>query len=138
MEIIDLNTLPDYKGFNISIYDANLIKSNKLITEVVRHKNKTGQNFMMIPVSIYNLLENNPAFDDSKSLESNDLTIKLNSLIYVGSIYGIDVYLDFYLPSDTIILKYDKSVMRDKKIDSILNDTEINEDIEIRVLNYYY
>ena len=132
MEIIDLNPLPNYKGFNISIYDTNLIKSNKLITEVVRHRNQTGQNFMLIPMSIYNLLENNPAFDDSKTESQSN-----GALIYVGSIYGIDVYLDFYSPSDTIKLKYDKSAMRDNKIETILNDTEINEDIEIRVLNYY-
>jgi hypothetical protein len=54
----------------------------------------------------------------------------------MGSIKGIEIYLDLFSPSDTIILKYDKSVMRDNKIDSLLNGHELKEEIEITVLNY--
>jgi hypothetical protein len=54
----------------------------------------------------------------------------------MGSINGIEVYLDLFSPSDTITLRYDKSIMRDNKIDVILNDSKLKEEIEITVLNY--
>jgi hypothetical protein len=54
----------------------------------------------------------------------------------MGSINDIEVYLDLFSPSDTIILKYDKSIMRDNKIDAILRGEELKEEIEITVLNY--
>jgi hypothetical protein len=54
----------------------------------------------------------------------------------MGSINDIEVYLDLFSPSDTIILKYDRSIMRDNKIDAILNDDELKEEIEITVLYY--
>jgi hypothetical protein len=57
-------------------------------------------------------------------------------LRHMGSINDIEVYLDLFSPSDTIILKYDKSVMRDNKIDAILNDDKLKEEIEITILNY--
>jgi hypothetical protein len=57
-------------------------------------------------------------------------------LRHMGSINDIEVYLDLYSPSDTIILKYDRSIMRDNKIDAILNDDELKEEIEITVLYY--
>jgi hypothetical protein len=57
-------------------------------------------------------------------------------LRHMGSINDIEVYLDLFSPSDTIILKYDRSIMRDNKIDAILNDDELKEEIEITVLYY--
>jgi hypothetical protein len=54
----------------------------------------------------------------------------------MGSINGIEVYLDLFSPSDTITLKYDKNNMRDNKIDAILNNSELKKEIEITVLNY--
>ena len=95
-------------------------------------RNKTGQNFMIVPMSIYNILEANDSFKFAPldSLMSEEL------LRHMGSIYDIEVYLDLFSPSDTIILRYDKSVMRDNKIDAILNNSKIKEEIEITVLNY--
>jgi len=116
-------------------YDVSKLKSNKLMLDIVQQKNETGQNFMIVPMSIYNLLETNSAFIYS-TLESLKLNVDDETLRHVGSIYGIEIYLDLFSPSDTILLKYDKSVMRDNKIDAILNNNKLKEDIEITVLNY--
>ena len=129
--IVDLN---DTKNLDIAEtdYEFRKLKSNKLMTEI--NKRKKDQNFMIIPMSIYNVLETNSAF----IYPSNDsfLTKDEELLRFVGSIYHIDVYLDILAPPDSIILSYDKSIMRDNKIDAILNNRELKEEIEITVLNY--
>lgn len=129
--IIDLNK-DERLGYAETSFELSKLKSNKLIKEIVMQRNKTGQNFMIVPMSIYNILEANDSFKFATldSLMSEEL------LRHMGSIYGIEVYLDLFSPSDTIILRYDKSVMRDNKIDVILNNDKLKEEIEITVLNY--
>jgi hypothetical protein len=128
---IDLNKDTNLNYAETSFELAQL-KSNRLIKEIVMQRNKTGQNFMIVPMSIYNILEANKSFKFAPldSLMDEDI------LRHMGSINGIEVYLDLFSPSDTIILKYDKSIMRDNKIDAILNGEEIKEEIEITILNY--
>ena len=131
--IVDLN---DTKNLDIAEtdYEFRKLKSNKLMTEI--NKRKQEQNFMIIPMSIYNILETNSSF----VYPTNDSFLTTNKdeelLRFVGSIYGIEVYLDILSPSDSITLSYDKSIMRDNKIDAILNNEELKEEIEITVLNY--
>ena len=128
---IDLNK-DERLGYAETSFELSKLKSNKLIKEIVMQRNKTGQNFMIVPMSIYNILEANKSFQFSSitSLMDED------PLRHMGSICGIEVYLDLFSPSDTIILKYDKSIMRDNKIDAILNGEELKEEIEITILNY--
>lgn len=129
--IIDLNKDSNLNWAETS-FELTQLKSNKLIKEVVNQTNKTGQNFMIVPMSIYNILEANKSFQFAPldSLMSKDL------LRHMGSINGIGVYLDLFSPSDTIILRYDKSIMRDNKLDVILEDCKLKEEIEITILNY--
>ena len=128
---IDLNK-DERLGYVGTSFELAKLKSNKLIKEIVMQRNKTGQNFMIVPMSIYNILEANDSFKFARleSLMSEEL------LRHMGSIHGIEVYLDLFSPSDTITLRYDKSIMRDNKIDAILNDSKLKEEIEITVLNY--
>jgi hypothetical protein len=128
---IDLNK-DESLGYVETSFELAKLKSNKLIKEIIMQRNKTGQNFMIVPMSIYNILEANDSFVFARleSLMSEEL------LRHMGSINGIEVYLDLFSPSDTITLRYDKSIMRDNKIDVILNDSKLKEEIEITVLNY--
>ena len=128
---IDLNK-DESLGYAETSFELAKLKSNKLIKEIIMQRNKTGQNFMIVPMSIYNILEANDSFKFARleSLMSEEL------LRHMGSINGIEVYLDLFSPSDTITLRYDKSIMRDNKIDAILNDSKLKEEIEITVLNY--
>ena len=131
--VVDLN---DTKNLDLAEtdYEFRKLKSNKLMTEI--NKRKQEQNFMIIPMSIYNILETNSSFvyPTNDSFLTNNKDEEL--LRFVGSIYHIDVYLDILSPSDSITLSYDKSIMRDNKIDAILNNEELKEEIEITVLNY--
>jgi len=129
--IIDLNK-DDTLSWAETSFELSQLKSNKLIKEIVMQRNKTGQNFMIVPMSIYNILEANKSF----KFATLDTLMNEDPLRHMGSINGIEIYLDLFSPSDTIILKYDKSVMRDNKIDAILNNDIIREEIEITVLNY--
>ena len=137
--IIDLN-----KDVNLSYAETSFelaqLKSNTLIKKITIHRNKTGQNFMIVPMSIYNILETNNYFRSLDSLSNSNSIRNINGICedlrYMGSINGIEVYLDLISPSDTIILKHDRSIMRDNKINSILNGEELKEEIEITVLNY--
>ena len=132
--IIDLN-----KDVNLSYAETSFelaqLKSNTLIKKITIQRNKTGQNFMIVPMSIYNILETNNYFR-SNSNSIRNINGICEDLRYMGSINGIEVYLDLISPSDTIILKHDRSIMRDNKINSILNGEELKEEIEITVLNY--
>ena len=137
--IIDLN-----KDVNLSYAETSFelaqLKSNTLIKKITIQRNKTGQNFMIVPMSIYNILETNNYFRSLDSLSNSNSIRNINGICedlrYMGSINGIEVYLDLISPSDTIILKHDRSIMRDNKINSILNGEELKEEIEITVLNY--
>lgn len=129
--IIDLNKDSSLVYAETSFEMAQL-KSNKLIKEIVMQRNKTGQNFMIVPMSIYNILEANKSFKFAP-IES---LMKEEGLRFMGWVSGIEVYLDLLSPSDTIILKYDKSIMRDNKIDALLNGDKLKEEIEITILNY--
>lgn len=129
--VIDLN-----KDNNLSYAETSFelaqLKSNRLIKEIIAQRNKGGQNFMIVPMSIYNILETNKSF----KFTPLDSLMNEDPLRHMGSINGIEVYLDLFSPSDTIILKYDKSIMRDNKIDALLNDSELKKEIEITILNY--
>lgn len=129
--IIDLNK-DNNLNYAETSFELSQLKSNKLIKEIVMQRNKTGQNFMIVPMSIYNILECNKSFQFApiESLMEEDC------LRFMGSIFGINVYLDLFSPSDTLILKYDKSITRDNRIEAILNGDELKQEIEITVLNY--
>jgi hypothetical protein len=109
------------------------LKSNKLIKEVqfYRISENLDHNFMIIPMSIFNIIECSQHFKHSHI----DATMS-SGILYVGDLLGFRCYLNMHQPSDTITLSYDKSIMRDNKIDSILNDDKLKKEIDITVLNY--
>ncbi len=128
---IDLNDIP--LGIAETDYENMRLKSNKLIKEIqfYTYSENLDHNFMIIPMSIFNILETSPSFKHSHI----DATMSLG-ILYVGDIYGFKCYLNIRQPSDTITLSYDKSIMRNNKIESILNGKELKKEIDITVLNY--
>lgn len=128
--IIDLNT--DGLNWAETNNEVSKLKSSVLIKEVIRQRNQTGHNFMIVPMSIYNHLVANDKFIYASLDEGKDT----DSLRHMGRIMDIEVYLDLLSPSDTIILKFDKHIMRDNKLEAILNEGELKGEIEITVLNY--
>lgn len=91
-------------------------------------------NYLIVPMDVYNIL----LFMDEFRIEDYG---ELNSPVKVGNLFGYEVYLDMFLPPGEIMLSYDKSIMRDNKLDQILNDARPKKEISIKlksnVSDYY-
>jgi hypothetical protein len=111
--IIDISTT-SYP--NLSYRDEYRVKGNKLLTELNRMniKMSTKHNYIIIPMTVYNILEFNDNFLSVK-YESGD------GPVLVGSIGEFKCYLDIHLPPNEIIVSWDKQTSRDVKLESILN-----------------
>lgn len=112
------------------ISETYKFKSDKLIREITLIKYQFGYNVMIIPMSIYNIIENDLRFLPKLDVPS------LDDLRFVGSIYDINVFLDFMLPPDKVVLKFDKMESREKKIESLFGETLFPLEREITVLGY--
>lgn len=111
------------------ISETYKFKSDKLIREITLIKYQFGYNVMIIPMSIYNIIENDLRFLPKFVPSMDDLR-------FVGSIYDINVFLDFMLPPDKVVLKFDKMESREKKIESLFGETLFPLEREITVLGY--
>jgi len=111
--VIDIST-SSYS--HLSYKDEYRVKSNKLLTELNRINIKMSikHNYIIIPMSVYNILEYNDNFLPI-TYKSND------GPVLVGSIGEFKCYLDIYLPPNEIIVSWDKQTSRDVKLESILN-----------------
>lgn len=83
-------------------------------------------NYLIVPMDVYNILLFMKEF---KIEDFGDL----NSPVKVGSLFMYEVFLDMFLSPGQIILSYDKSIMRDNKIDQILEDVRPKKDITINL-----
>jgi len=83
-------------------------------------------NYLIVPMDVYNIL----LFMDEFRIEDYG---ELNSPVKVGNLFGYEVYLDMFLPPGEIMLSYDKLIMRDNKLDQILNDARPKKDINIKL-----
>jgi len=111
--IIDISTT-SYP--NLSYKDEYRVKGNKLLTELNRINIKMAirHNYIIIPMTVYNILEFNDNFLSVK-YESGD------GPVLVGTIGEFECYLDIYLPPNEIVVSWDKQTSRDVKLESILN-----------------
>ena len=118
-----------------SINEQNRLKSSKLVKELIdiNEELEHKRNYMIIPMNVFNLLELHDKFENCNLFES--IIPNGDNLYLVGRIYNFDCYLDLHMMSDTILLHYDKQSMRDVKIESILNDKNLDSDaIKIDVI----
>ena len=112
--VIDLSTV-SYSY--LSYQDEYKVKGNKLLTELNRMniKMSTKHNYIIIPMTVYNILEYNDNFISEVYSPKDD------GPVLVGSIGEFNCYLDIHLPSNEIIVSWDKQTSRDVKLNSILN-----------------
>jgi len=100
--------------------DNNLVGS---ILELSYSKEPTP-NFIIIPISVYNIIESNVEFKTSIDSE-------LSFPYKIGYLRGFELYLDIHLPPDKIIISWNKQELRNSKIESILGESNQLNDIEI-------
>jgi hypothetical protein len=119
---IDLNDIPI--GIAETEFELNRLKSSKICKDISNINN--GRNYLIVPMSVYNILECHSLFIGSRIDNPT-------SIFKVGEIMGFDVYVDLYLKNE-IILSTDKQQMRENKINSILENTELINDISIDII----
>ena len=112
--VIDISTT-SYP--HLSYRDEYKVKGNKLLTELnrINIKMSTKHNYIIIPMTVYNILEYNDSFMSVK-YESNE-----NGPVLVGIVGEFKCYLDIHLPPNEILVSWDKQTSRDVKLESILN-----------------
>lgn len=117
---IDLRDLP--LGQLDSSYDFERMIAGRIMRDInkLNESCEIKYNYMIIPMSIYNILEHHPSFLSKKITESES-----DGLWNVGTIFGYECYLDMIMPTDQISIYYNKQIARDLKIDSILEDRMI-------------
>ena len=117
---IDLTDIPG--GYSESYMDEYRLKSGKLFKDInsINSEMVKKYNYIIIPMSIYNIIECDDRFKPSQISVESDLR-------KVGLIGDIECYLDIYLPPDQIIISWDKQTARDVKIDNILNGIDEKE-----------
>lgn len=127
--VIDLNE-------NIISYDNYVceykVKTSKLLTEVnqINLEMKHQYNYIIMPISIYNIIEQSEYFTSSKYEEN-----KQGGLSLVGWLGQFECYLDIHLEPCQIILSWDKAKSRELKIESILSNCKnLVKEKKIKVL----
>lgn len=88
------------------------------ISEVTSHLNDERYNYLIVPIAILNILDQDNRFLYLPYGEINGLT-------KVGNFMWYEVYLDIMMPPDQILIYCDKSITRNNKIDFLLDDDEL-------------
>ena len=94
------------------------MKIDKMLSEVTSHLNDERYNYLIVPISILNILDQDNRFLYLPYGEINGLT-------KVGNFMWYEVYLDILMPPDQILIYCDKSITRNNKIDFLLGDDEL-------------
>jgi hypothetical protein len=105
------------------------IKNNdSLVDELVNFTNsiEPKPNFIIISINVYNVIENSIQHSERVSSE-------ISFPHKIGYLVGFEVYIDIHLPSDRIVVSWNKQSMRDSKIESILSNIDVLSDIEIDI-----
>ncbi len=129
--MIDLSKIPI--GYSENWMDEYKLKSGRLITSINKinieriMENKTKYNYIIVPISVYNIIECSDLFRSYKYSETED------GLKRVGTVGDYEIYLDIYLPSNEIILSWDKQTSRDIKINSILFSKDDSKEKRIKI-----
>jgi hypothetical protein len=128
---IDLSKMP--LGQVDSLYDLDRMKAGYIMKDInkINESCEIKYNYMIIPMSVYNILEHHPAFLNKKIKESES-----DGLWNIGTIFGYECYLDMLMPIDQISIYYNKQIARDLKLDSILEGRVIPETkVDITIIN---
>ena len=128
---IDLSRMP--LGQVDSLYDLDRMKAGYIMKDInnLNDSCEFKYNYMIIPMSVYNILEHHPAFLSKKIKDPEP-----DGLWNVGIIFGYECYLDMYMSPDQISVFYDKQITRDLKIDSILDGRIIPDTkVDITIIN---
>lgn len=99
-------------------------QTNIILDGVEKFKEKE-HNYLIVPMRIYNIIQ--------FSLYFKPIPYDVSGLMHVGYLLDFHVYLDMYIPSNEILISYDKSISRDNKLDVILNGEDIIKEKRVKI-----
>ena len=106
------------------------MKLDRVLSEITSHLDDIRYNYLIVPISILNIIDQDDRFIYSPFGEVQGIT-------KVGNFMWYEVYLDILMPPDQILIYCDKYIIRDNKIDYLLNNSELmNEKIIELSQNY--
>ena len=106
-----------------------IINKNVMVDDEIKSILLNGgnrYNYLIVPMDVYNIL----LF--MKEFKIEDFG-ELSFPVKVGSLFMYEVFLDIHLPGGQIMLSYDKSIMRDNKIDQILEGVRPKKEIIVKL-----
>lgn len=103
------------------------MKIDNKIPDVTSHLDDIRYNYLIVPISILNILDQDSRFQYSPFGEVCGIT-------KVGNFMWYEVYLDILMPANEILIYCDKSIMRDNKIDFLLEDVELLREKRIQIV----
>jgi hypothetical protein len=120
---INLNDIP--LGVAETHRELYMLKSALIYKEIKKMDKK--HNFIIMPMSIYNIIECHQYFEPCHISTSD-------GIFKVGDFCGYECYVDMLLTEDRIIMSKDKQAMRENKINSILGISDLEKDLEIDII----
>lgn len=103
------------------------MKIDNKLTDVTSHLDDIRYNYLIVPMSILNVLDQDSRFQYSPFGEVYGIT-------KVGNFMWYEVYLDILMPPNEILIYCDKSIMRNNKIDFLLEDVELLREKRIQIV----
>jgi hypothetical protein len=120
---ININNIPI--GVAETHRELYMLKSALIYKEIRKMDKK--HNFMIMPMSVYNIIECHQYFEPCHISPSD-------GIFKVGDFCGYECYVDMLLTEDRIIMSKDKQAMRENKINSILGISDLEKDLEIDII----
>lgn len=104
--------------------DVCKLQSNIILNEVSKLDLKK-YNYLIVPMRVYNILQ--------FCVDFIGVEYDPGILVHVGYINDLHVYLDMHMPSDEILISYDKSVARDNRLNSLLSNEDIIKEKRVKI-----
>jgi len=96
------------------------------------NQQETKFNFIVVPVAIFNIIELHPSF------KSIWIEPEIDGLVHVGYLGNLHCFVDMFLPPDQIVMRYDKQTERENKLNSILSNSQVVNEILIKIENNFH
>jgi hypothetical protein len=136
MTIIDLQ----YRDVSSGIQNYSTLQ-RKLITEIIRIRNEKSHisgillSKLVCSTTVFNIISDSAGFITSSF--ANNIPDIENGHVMMGRIFDMDIFISVDIPRDVIYLTMDTCLVRDRKIDFLLEENDECEEttIEIKVIS---
>ena len=114
-------------GHELSNYELEVLKSGRLYQNLSKINEKKF-NYLIVSMDVFSIIEHHHWF--KPAINNRD---EMSSIWLVGSFGEFQCYVDLLSPSNLISMQYDKQTSRDNKLESILDGTNIINEIKVTI-----